>query len=385
MCVIFICGKKRATPEAIADAFLANGSGAGAAWREEVPLDDDGPKLDDNGKELPPEIKVHWEKGLMKEEEIQELAARIPLPHVLHFRIPTVGGAVPELTHPFPVEKTAPLWLKGTTGGAVLFHNGHWHSWKTWILELAKLSGGKIKVPRGYWSDSRAMAFAAASCGEGVLEFIDEKICLFTPDQVATFGAGWSFVQDMWVSNQSWIGRSTKKSDNYFMNRHGGHPHDDKEEPQSTSTASKGNRGGSVTGDSGGSSAIRSFRGREEAARRGKDVEQSVQKGAEGISTPGRGGVEGVSPGSGGGTGKGDHPASHPSLGVADVQWVRTLNPSPFRRELPAVSREDLARFDSESGTFRGDDRSERVGKDDGDHVQRRLEADLGIQRLGPM
>lgn len=65
---------------------------------------------------------------------------------------------------------------------------------------------GNVKVPPGKWSDSRAMALLASVHGLGILEFIDEKIFVFGPDDHEIFGNGWSKVDDIWVSNKSWEG-----------------------------------------------------------------------------------------------------------------------------------------------------------------------------------
>lgn len=72
---------------------------------------------------------VMWRKGFDSASFAQihaELAA-LPsdVPILLHYRIATVGGVRPELTHPFPITAKAGVKL---TGGAksVLVHNGTW-------------------------------------------------------------------------------------------------------------------------------------------------------------------------------------------------------------------------------------------------------------------
>jgi len=99
-------------------------------------------------------------------KEAQELIAKAPLPFVCHFRIQTVGGKKAGLCHPFPVHDDVTLALKGETEGFVLFHNGHWGQWRSSVMEA--VFKGQLKLPKGKWSDSRAMAWSAA---QFVLQF----------------------------------------------------------------------------------------------------------------------------------------------------------------------------------------------------------------------
>lgn len=173
----------------VAKMFADNPHGAGIAWRVEE-------------KKIP---VVAWKKGL-EEEEIQELVAKLPLPFVAHFRVPSCGGPSELLTHPFPIQKDVPLMLEGTTKGQVLFHNGHWHQYKDRMLEAS--IRGNNHIPTGRWSDSRAMAWMAAHYGIGMLEFINEKIVVFGPAKgdIELFGeSGWAKIgTGIWVSNKGW-------------------------------------------------------------------------------------------------------------------------------------------------------------------------------------
>lgn len=191
MCVIMATKDKPIPEEWITKGFEANNHGAGAAWRE------DG--------------YVHWKKGLDL-DQIQELAAKLTPPYILHFRIQTVGGVRPELTHPFPIEPTVNLALEGKTKGYVLFHNGGWSNWKSDAKIAASdgIKNGRAKagLPIGKWSDTRAMAFMAHVYGLGILEFIDEKVMAFSPDKVDVFGSPWTLLDGIWVSNTNWQSRS---------------------------------------------------------------------------------------------------------------------------------------------------------------------------------
>lgn len=184
MCVILIAPKVRPTDAMIEACHASNDKGAGIAWRE-------------GGR-------VRWKKGLLTVTEMQELAATKPLPYVLHFRIPTVGGPRKDLAHPFPIDKSIPNTLEGTTKGFVLFHNGHWNKWRETMLEA--VVNTSTKLPAGKYSDSRAMAFCAAIYGIPFLDIIDEKFVAFGPGdediEVSTFG--WTLVEGVWASNTGW-------------------------------------------------------------------------------------------------------------------------------------------------------------------------------------
>jgi hypothetical protein len=200
VCVIAIVEDERFRPSiAEIDAMWeANSHGAGIAWRL-------GSK------------KIHFEKGLNL-DQVQRLIETAPPPFVVHFRVPSVGGDVPRLTHPFVVEPTAPLLMSGDITGKVLFHNGHWNEWEHYSKQMVAAAGGKVKIPGDKWSDSRAMAFLAGNFGEGILEWIDEKVVLFGPGKSADEGidvyhdTGFSRVNGFIVSNEYWKHRVRKKS-----------------------------------------------------------------------------------------------------------------------------------------------------------------------------
>lgn len=191
MCVIFVSDKVRPTEEMVERAFETNPTGAGAAWRDTI---------DVKGKKV---NVVRWQKGLTL-DEIKVLAAELPIPFITHYRIPTCGGSIPELTHPFPIEKNVNLTLDGSIRGYVVFHNGHWGPWKDRSLDAAAKRG--LQVPGGKWSDSRAIAWMAAHHGLGILDFIDEKCAILGPQgsDVEIFGNGWKRVNDVICSNTAW-------------------------------------------------------------------------------------------------------------------------------------------------------------------------------------
>lgn len=194
MCVIAIVenGAHRPNERQIRQMWASNPFGAGAAWRNED--------------------KLSFKKGLDL-EQIIALVPQLPAPFVIHFRVPSVGGSKPILTHPFVLDKDATPMMEGELPDKwVLFHNGTWREWASYSKEWLAKAGGAIKQPLGPWSDSRAMAFWAFHFGHGIFEEpwpIDEKVVLMgpDPDDLEMFpqdGKGWSIVDGFIVSNTYW-------------------------------------------------------------------------------------------------------------------------------------------------------------------------------------
>lgn len=189
MCVIMASATGKRIPEHWLElGYESNQHGAGLAWRDAK--------------------RVHWRKGLNL-NEFMDAYRKIPenAKHVTHFRIASCGGIGNELTHPFPLTDDATLLLEGSTRGAVLFHNGHYHMYRTKLEDMAAKSGGTIKIPFGPWSDSRAMAYIAHKLGPGVLPFFDEKIIYFSPDRFDVYGTEgnkWILRDGIHLSNNGW-------------------------------------------------------------------------------------------------------------------------------------------------------------------------------------
>lgn len=183
MCVISIVEDKRPTEAQVLAMWNQNSHGGGVAWRE--------------GN------LVHWKKGL-KLEDMQDFTKNLPMPFILHFRVASIGGIKPILTHPFAVEDfDKSLELEGTTKGGVMFHNGHWNSW---FDRLATSCGVLHKpIPLGVYSDSRAMAYLAKLHGQGFLDALNEKTVTLSPNRIdITVGGGWIKIDDIWYSNDYW-------------------------------------------------------------------------------------------------------------------------------------------------------------------------------------
>ena len=169
----------------IEKAFDHNDDGGGMAWRE----------ADEKGENV-----VVWKKGLTV-EQMTELCATAPIPYIAHFRVASIGGVRPSLTHPFPIGKVASLALEGRTKGYVLFHNGHWKEWSDECKRAAIQSN--TPIPIGRWSDTRAMAWLCSIYGPGFMEFLPEqKGIVFGPNDMHIFdGSGWYPINNVWCSN----------------------------------------------------------------------------------------------------------------------------------------------------------------------------------------
>ena len=191
MCVIAIVEDQdhRPSKDEIQAMWDHNPHGAGIAWRA------DG--------------KIHWKKGLTL-DQVQVMASEVPAPFIVHFRIPSCGGNSPSLAHPFPVTPTANPLMEGSTDKfAMLFHNGHWANWEHQAKTMVAQAGGRVKVPTGKWSDTRAMAFLAGNFGLGMLEWIGEKTVDIgaKEDELDIFGTGWKSFNGYIVSNDYWTNR----------------------------------------------------------------------------------------------------------------------------------------------------------------------------------
>lgn len=169
MCVILVCEKQKPNFKTIKACYNSNKDGMGIAFLRKG--------------------QVHWAKGIEKPEDINNLVELVKPPFVLHFRISTVGGNSKLLTHPFPIMNSAKLALWGRTKSGVLFHNGHWSDWEERLFDIVMRG---YKLPKGEWSDSRAIAWLTAKFGEQMLSLIPaQKIAILSPSGVKTYGVGW--------------------------------------------------------------------------------------------------------------------------------------------------------------------------------------------------
>lgn len=306
MCVIAIAQDKSLTEEHVKKMFGANRDGAGIAWREHG--------------------KVQWRKGL-DEEEMRDLCLTVPIPYVAHFRIASCGGIRPELTHPFPIGKEASLALKGATTGAVMFHNGHYHTWKDKLLLMAT---NGMKIPTGAWSDSRLMAWVAAHAGANVLPFFDEKIVAFSLTDMDIWGTGWTLVDDLYVSNRGWENNVYRWQGNTITVCRFGQC---KKDRIANSTFCEDHEGGVEKKKSAVEVPLvpRTFRGGDGDAQRQATQQETVEEVAESLRGPRTSG-----------TAEGEGPSDATLSRNRDlIGWVRRLNPKNLRQVTPVVETDD--------------------------------------------
>ena len=186
MCVIAIVDDTRPNERHVEAMWDANDHGGGVAWFE------DG--------------KVKWDKGL-ELVHMQEYVKTLPTPFVMHFRIASCGGRSPLLTHPFVINPEVPLELEGSSAeDPILFHNGHLQQWEEMTVNYSARRG--YKIPKGKWSDTRAVALIAAHYGTGILDFLHQKFVVMDPltQDIETYG-DFTFSDGFLVSNQYWSGR----------------------------------------------------------------------------------------------------------------------------------------------------------------------------------
>jgi hypothetical protein len=214
MCVISVCEFARLTDEQVELQWDANPHGGGAAWRDVVDVNPDTgqPDTDENGNPVPTRV-VRWTKGKSKEEMVQ-LNRTLPLPYILHFRVPSSGTSqAKQACHPFAINAMADCYFDGVTTGGVLFHNGHWNGWKDKLQNISMNRG--FFLPSGPWSDSRGLAWAAYHLGPGFVELVDEKIAILGPGEydVEIMGSTWNQIKakapdntevEIYVSNKGW-------------------------------------------------------------------------------------------------------------------------------------------------------------------------------------
>lgn len=196
MCVVFACTKSVPSADDLFAAEEINSHGAGIAWV-------------DRKAGL-----VRWKKGI-EADEVAALAAKLPLPMLIHFRIASVGPEVPALTHPFPLDSDASLALNGATPNGVLMHNGTLGGWQTDLKQAAYQA--RMHIPVGPWSDTRAMAWIIANFGIGMMDLIRpaQKLVILHPKDGILLGPDveWFYSLDKGFifSNRGWIKEKKKK------------------------------------------------------------------------------------------------------------------------------------------------------------------------------
>ena len=91
---------------------------------------------------------------------------------LIHFRKSTVGAAVPQLCHPFPVSKEEDLNNIEGTAKVVFAHNGSVTDWRNYITSAL---GSVNKLPSGeHWSDTKALAFCLGAWGVNYINILND-------------------------------------------------------------------------------------------------------------------------------------------------------------------------------------------------------------------
>lgn len=142
-------------------------------------------------------------------------------PHVVHFRIATVGGVCPELTHPFSIDERASIELEGEAD-SVLFHNGGVGDWKEMLFQA--VCARNVKMPKHPWSDSRGVAFACGVWGPHILSLVSAGSRFMVLDgkapateRMLTWGT-WCPKDDFMFSNQGGVSACTIPTPTTYAN-----------------------------------------------------------------------------------------------------------------------------------------------------------------------
>jgi len=194
MCVIAVALKKDPSMADLYKCESSNPHGGGVAWAE-------------NGY-------VHFKKGI-RAEEMQDLVANKPFPHVFHFRIASVGKVIPALCHPFTIKRKHNCDMAGVTNSPILFHNGTIPEWKF----MAQLAG--VKYP-DFASDSMVLARIISLRGEGVLSHLtsgNKFVILWPNGDVKTYG-GFTRIDGNDYSNSYWNWRGNYYSPDTTCSTH---------------------------------------------------------------------------------------------------------------------------------------------------------------------
>lgn len=185
MCVILCCEDSFPKYATLKQAQMMNSDGAGVAWLEKG--------------------IIQFRKGTNAKGIWQMInEGTIKLPCIIHFRIASVGSVLDTLTHPFPINKKVDLRLKGSANG-VLFHNGTVFDFEGIMLRASM--GKSVYIPKGDWSDSRALAWLCYNNGIKMMDKITgwNKIAILTKKGIEKFGSGWVEFKNNQVSNDYFV------------------------------------------------------------------------------------------------------------------------------------------------------------------------------------
>jgi hypothetical protein len=171
--------------------------------------------------------KVVFEKGVSIDDIWTKIKnGEIIAPAIIHCRITSVGKTMPELCHPFIVNKDSRNAMNGTISEdeTALFHNGTFSEYKDLVLQTAMGAGRHL--PSGEMSDTRGIAFVMQTLGIEALEYIDtgfNKFATLNAKQGLTRYGSWVDVDGIKSSNNYYATSITSKWGNFPKNSYYGY------------------------------------------------------------------------------------------------------------------------------------------------------------------
>jgi predicted glutamine amidotransferase len=197
MCVIAVSQNGKKFPyEWLLDMWLVNDDGAGVAY-----------VVDD---------QIHVRKGFMTFSSFNEFYEKLPeIPHVIHFRLASIGAVSKQFTHPFRIDRQDDLKLK-YQAELVLFHNGTIKDYE----QFAKLAGISKKN-----SDTYCLAryLAKLSYNDKIKLLkrqIGSKFVVFSPSSIVLLGQFFPKDDGFWFSNLIWEEYATYRNILKRYNKH---------------------------------------------------------------------------------------------------------------------------------------------------------------------
>jgi predicted glutamine amidotransferase len=181
MCVIAVSQNGKKLPEEwLQDMWFVNDDGAGISY------------VEDN--------RIHVRKGFMKLESFLSFYEKLPdVPHVIHFRLASVGAVSKQFTHPFRIDRPDDLKLK-YQAELVLFHNGTIKNYQ----HYAKLANVSAKHSDTYCLARYLSNLSYNDKIKVLRKQINSKFVVFSPNSVVLLGRFFPKDNGFWFSNLLW-------------------------------------------------------------------------------------------------------------------------------------------------------------------------------------
>jgi len=181
MCIIAVSQNGKKIPYGwLLDMWLVNDDGAAIAFVEND--------------------RIHVRKGFMKLESFLSFYKKLPeFPHVIHFRLASVGIISKQFTHPFRIDQPDELKLK-YQAELVLFHNGTIKNYQHYA-KLAQVS----KKSSDTYCLARYLAKLSYNDKIKLLrQQIGSKFVVFSPNSIVLLGQFFPKDGGFWFSNLIW-------------------------------------------------------------------------------------------------------------------------------------------------------------------------------------